>query len=341
LLAVAALGVGWIAGQVYRELFGRETRVSGAMMLLVACSPLMLHSIDVANMTIFIGLLMGIAALQLARRRDVTSAVEDELRRARFIVGVGVALWGTLAAAVMTRFGPIASVVLVGWGGSSVVCLAFVFGPLAATRLRPTADNPASEPLEPATAAIDLRDAIVSPPVADEMVRAAEGPRPSLAPRTPGGIPLAQSRHIPGGASSQEAMVRTARPRRRHRPSREANGADTELHRARIVILGGLALWSVIALAVQLRYGTIATFVVVGWGGSILVCLALTIGPFGLAWRRQLHNASANTEDAVPAGAVVVPHHAVEPTTDVIDLRDLAHHATGVEEQVRELLDQQ
>jgi hypothetical protein len=64
-----------VAGQVYRELFGRETRVSGAVMLLVACSPVMMHAIVIANMTIIVALLLGLAALELTRRRDITSAL--------------------------------------------------------------------------------------------------------------------------------------------------------------------------------------------------------------------------------------------------------------------------
>src|SRR5206468_4904657 len=59
LLALCGWLLGYVAGQVYREMFGRETRVSGAMMLLVACSPLMMHAIVVANMTIIVALLLG------------------------------------------------------------------------------------------------------------------------------------------------------------------------------------------------------------------------------------------------------------------------------------------
>lgn len=75
LLAIGGWLLAYVSGQVYRELFGRETRVSGAIAVLIACSPLMLHAIDVANMTIFVGLLIGIATLELIRRREVTSAL--------------------------------------------------------------------------------------------------------------------------------------------------------------------------------------------------------------------------------------------------------------------------
>jgi hypothetical protein len=130
-------------------------------------------------------------------------------------------------------------------------------------------------------------------------------------------------------------MVLPARLRRNTTPP------DAELQRARVIILAGVALWSAIALAVQLRYGALASVVVVGWGGSILVCLALTVGPLGLAWRRQLHDAPVDDEPPAESAPTTSPvrHHAVEPMIDVIDLREIAAVEPSVEERVRELLD--
>lgn len=90
----------------------------------------------------------------------------------------------------------------------------------------------------------------------------------------------------------------------------------------------------------QLRYGALAAVVIVGWGGSILVCLALTVGPLGLAWRRQLHDAPVDEPSAEPEPAPApVRHHAVEPVTDVIDLRAAAAAEPTVEAQVWHLID--
>lgn len=64
----------------------------------------------------------------------------------------------------------------------------------------------------------------------------------------------------------------------RHRSER------VEKRRARIIILTGLGVWVVLALVIQLRYGRFPTFLLAGWGGSMVMCLVMTIGP--LAFER-------------------------------------------------------
>ena len=59
-----------------------------------------------------------------------------------------------------------------------------------------------------------------------------------------------------------------------HHPNRRA-----EMRKARRVILWGLAVWAVLALIIQLRYGRFATLLLAGWGGSMVMCLGMTIGP--------------------------------------------------------------
>ena len=108
-----------------------------------------------------------------------------------------------------------------------------------------------------------------------------------------------------------------ARSERRHLPAsrlrERSQSPEAELHRARIVVGAGVFTWAAIALAVMTRYGTIASFVLVGWGGSIVVCLAGMFGPFALAELRP------TSRDEVAAGDV--PED-VERPPDVIDLRD-------------------
>jgi hypothetical protein len=111
-------------------------------------------------------------------------------------------------------------------------------------------------------------------------------------------------------------MVVLARTTRRLRRARGAGGGtrgapDQELRRARAIILLGLAVWAAIALAVELRYGAVASVVLVGWGCSGLLCFVFGVWPLGLAHRR--------------AFAVEIVHDdvaAAEPAPDVIDLRD-------------------
>jgi hypothetical protein len=108
------------------------------------------------------------------RTRAHVRTTDPALRRARIIVVTGIAVWLALAAAVQLWYGAIASVVLVGWGGSIVLCLGYMFGPHAERRVgrpdRSTASMPASEPEPepapivvasapaPAPEVIDLRD---------------------------------------------------------------------------------------------------------------------------------------------------------------------------------------
>lgn len=110
----------------------------------------------------------------MTRQRDRANAADAELRRARIIVAAGVTIWAAIAALVMMRHGAIASVVLVGWGGSIVVCLVCMFGPFALAELRPTAhEAPAADggvaDAAPSIDVIDLRDAVLAPQLVDEV----------------------------------------------------------------------------------------------------------------------------------------------------------------------------
>lgn len=75
MLVICAWGVAWLAGKFHEILHGTLTKASGLLMLFVACSPLMLHAICVANMTVPVALLTGIAILQLVRRKDPSAAL--------------------------------------------------------------------------------------------------------------------------------------------------------------------------------------------------------------------------------------------------------------------------
>ena len=75
MLVVCAWGVAFLAGKIHEVLQGKETRASGLLLLFVASSPLMLHAIWIANMTIPVALLIGIAILQLVRRSNASSAL--------------------------------------------------------------------------------------------------------------------------------------------------------------------------------------------------------------------------------------------------------------------------
>lgn len=74
MLVGCGLGVALLAGKVYEILNGEKTKISGGITLLVACSPLMLHAIRVANMTVPVALVTGIAVVELVRRREAISS---------------------------------------------------------------------------------------------------------------------------------------------------------------------------------------------------------------------------------------------------------------------------
>jgi hypothetical protein len=105
------------------------------------------------------------------------------------------------------------------------------------------------------------------------------------------------------------------------------------VQRARTIILLGLAFWLAIGVVVELRYGPITTFVLAGWGGSGLLAFVFGVWPLGLAQRRSFAVEVVYYEEAAPVPPVV-PHHVVEPVTDVVDLRDSAL-GPQLEEDVR------
>jgi hypothetical protein len=115
---------------------------------------------------------------------------------------------------------------------------------------------------------------------------------------------------------------------------------DPELRRARAIILLGLVIWAAIAVLVELFDGTIASIVLVGWGGSGVLCFVFGVWPLGLAQRRSFAVEILDHEEEA-ALAPVVPHHAVEPTTDVIDVVDVRGTALDpvVADEVRQALD--
>ena len=73
LLMCCGWGVGYCGGKVYESLRKRPSIGAGLMMLLIVCSPLMLHAIRVANMSVMIGLLIGVATLGLVRQWNFVS----------------------------------------------------------------------------------------------------------------------------------------------------------------------------------------------------------------------------------------------------------------------------
>ena len=86
-------------------------------------------------------------------------------------------------------------------------------------------------------------------------------------------------------------------------------------------------MWGLLAALVMIQYGAIASFVLVGWGGSVLVCLAFAL-PLGLHRRTERPRPAEHSATATPPiAAVVVPEPApaaVEvPIEEVIDLREV------------------
>lgn len=65
-----------------------------------------------------------------------TTAERFELRRARQAIVLGVLVWAALAILINARYGELAAVLIVGWGGSMVICLALLGGPMLLERVR-------------------------------------------------------------------------------------------------------------------------------------------------------------------------------------------------------------
>jgi hypothetical protein len=141
-------------------------------------------------------------------------------------------------------------------------------------------------------------------------------------------------------------VVVLARATRRLRRPRGAGGGasgspDQELRRARAIILLGLVIWAAIAVLVDLLDGSIASVVLVGWGSSGVLCFVFGVWPLGLAQRRSFAVEILDHDKKAAALTPVVPHHAVEPTTDVIDVVDVRDAVLDpvVAEEVRHALD--
>jgi hypothetical protein len=71
LMALCAWGVAMQAGRMYEILAGRSTRMSGAVVLVIACSPTMFRAARAGQVSPLVGLCIGATALALARRQDV------------------------------------------------------------------------------------------------------------------------------------------------------------------------------------------------------------------------------------------------------------------------------
>ena len=57
------------------------------------------------------------------------------------------------------------------------------------------------------------------------------------------------------------------------------HSAAAELRRARVTIVVGLTVWLVLAVVEQLVWGELTSFVLIGWGGSMLVSLVFVVTP--------------------------------------------------------------
>ncbi len=80
LLSIAcAWGVAWMAGAGYELILGRRSRIAGLILLVVACSPLMHYAVRVANITVMVALLMGVAVVGIARGADAVPAAAGVL----------------------------------------------------------------------------------------------------------------------------------------------------------------------------------------------------------------------------------------------------------------------
>jgi hypothetical protein len=134
------------------------------------------------------------------------------------------------------------------------------------------------------------------------------------------------------------AIARSARKQQHAdgRPAR-ADARDRELHRARIVVLAGVAIWALLALLVQVRYGAIAAFVLVGWGGSIVLCLVFMFGPSS-EHRVGRRERGTGAPPPPPAPAPVVAEN-VAPAPEIIDLRDDVLRSSRGEDLVPLVLD--
>jgi hypothetical protein len=89
LLIVSGWGIAVLAGKLFETLCRRPTRGAGLIIVLVALSPLMLHAIVIANMSVLVGLCIAVALLGLLRQRDALPA-------AAIVLG-GVTKYATLA----------------------------------------------------------------------------------------------------------------------------------------------------------------------------------------------------------------------------------------------------
>jgi cytochrome c oxidase subunit IV len=82
-------GVAWTACRILETLRGHRSKAGGLLMLLIAASPLMLHSIRVANMTLPVAFCIGLATLAIVQRNDALGGLATMLG--------GVTKYATLA----------------------------------------------------------------------------------------------------------------------------------------------------------------------------------------------------------------------------------------------------
>lgn len=75
MLIVSGWGLGFVAARIYETVQPVPSRAAGLIALLVCTSPIMLHSIRIANMTVPIGLCIGVGTLQLVRRKPMSAGL--------------------------------------------------------------------------------------------------------------------------------------------------------------------------------------------------------------------------------------------------------------------------
>jgi hypothetical protein len=125
LLIACGWGIAVLTGKSFEILHRRPTRGAGLIILLVALSPLMLHAIVIANMSVPVGLCIAVALLGLLRQRDAMPA-------AAIVLG-GVTKYATLAllplAVAMRRW------MLVLW--TMILAAALVGGSYALMKAEP------------------------------------------------------------------------------------------------------------------------------------------------------------------------------------------------------------
>jgi hypothetical protein len=112
MLVACGVGVAVLAGRIFALLHGRPTKTAGMIVLLVALSPLMLHAIYIANMSVLVALLIGIGLVEMVRRRDglsslaiVLGSVTKYATLPLLPVALAMRRWGLIIASIVIAAG--------------------------------------------------------------------------------------------------------------------------------------------------------------------------------------------------------------------------------------------